>query len=257
VEAALGHFYADKLCAAIGYALFQRRADRQSLRDAIAHYRAARATWARIVELTRDVYKPDLAFGPEPHLRGHWADRLAAIDRDVQAMMAALASADGSDTRPADSSPTLSGLLRDAPAVHPPEGMVRHTPPEHFTPGEALALEATIGAAGHPAKIVRLHYRHVNQAERFRVADMRQVGAADSTGYRAEIPGDYTRSPLPLQYYFEIHNDAGRAWLWPGFAADLANQPYVVVRAQRAVNDRQDKPKMSPTIQVGTAGGEH
>ena len=47
------------------------------------------------------------------------------------------------------------------------------------------------------------------------------------------MPKDYTRSPYPLQYFFELHNAAGRAWLFPGFAADLCNQPYFVVRQAR------------------------
>ena len=49
-------------------------------------------------------------------------------------------------------------------------------------------------------------------------------------GYRAAIPAAYTDSPYPLQYYFEVRESAEKAWLYPGFAADLANQPYYVVR---------------------------
>lgn len=234
VEAALGHFYAGKLSAAVGYALFQRRGDRQSLHEAVVHYRAARATWAEIVELTRDVYKPDLTFGPEPHLRGHWTDRLTAIDQDVQAMTTVLDSAAGNATQPLDNAPALTGLLRDAKTEHPSTGTLRYAPPEHFTPGEALAINAAPSTREHQPKIkiIRLHYRHVNQAERFQVSEMQQDAAADGTVYQAEIPADYTRSPFALQYYFEVHDDAGRAWLWPGFTADRTNQPYVVIRAQ-------------------------
>jgi hypothetical protein len=48
--------------------------------------------------------------------------------------------------------------------------------------------------------------------------------------YRATIPAAYTDSVFPLQYYFELRESPERAWLHPGFAADLANQPYYVVR---------------------------
>ena len=61
-----------------------------SLRAARTHYRAARAAWAETAGAARGVYQDDLAFGPEPHLRGHWADRLAAIDADLAAMTARL-----------------------------------------------------------------------------------------------------------------------------------------------------------------------
>jgi hypothetical protein len=71
-----------------------------------------------------------------------------------------------------------------------------------------------------------MYYRHVNQAERFESVEMPLQGGA----YRASIPAAYTDSPYPLQYYFEVKEFAGKAWLYPGFAADLANQPYYVVR---------------------------
>jgi hypothetical protein len=48
-------------------------------------------------------------------------------------------------------------------------------------------------------------------------------------GYHATIAGDYTNSPYPLGYYFELKGD-GSAWLYPGFRPDLANQPYFVIR---------------------------
>ena len=48
--------------------------------------------------------------------------------------------------------------------------------------------------------------------------------------WRSNIPGGYTGSPFPLQYYFEVRSASGSAWLHPGFAPDLANQPYFVLR---------------------------
>ena len=32
------------------------------------------------------------------------------------------------------------------------------------------------------------------------------------------------------RYYFELHDQQKRTWLFPGFARDLCNQPYFVVR---------------------------
>ena len=51
----------------------------------------------------------------------------------------------------------------------------------------------------------------------------------DGPGFKAAIPADYTKSPYALEYYFEFWRDAGTAWLHPGFAANLGNQPYFVV----------------------------
>jgi len=48
--------------------------------------------------------------------------------------------------------------------------------------------------------------------------------------YRATIPASYNDSLYPLQYYFELKEGPDTAWLYPGFAADLANLPYFPVR---------------------------
>ncbi len=80
--------------------------------------------------------------------------------------------------------------------------------------------------AGYPILRARLYYRHVNQGEELRVADL----AEQASRYRQVIPGDYTDSPYPLMYFFELHDGQGRAWFEPGLAADLSNQPYFVIR---------------------------
>jgi hypothetical protein len=48
--------------------------------------------------------------------------------------------------------------------------------------------------------------------------------------YQTVIPAAYTNSPYSIQYYFELKEGPETAWLYPGFAADHANQPYFVVR---------------------------
>jgi len=73
---------------------------------------------------------------------------------------------------------------------------------------------------------VRLHHRHVNQAERYQVAEMERQGGS----WRTAIPAAYTDSPFPLQYYFELREGSGKAALYPGFTPDLTNVPYFVVR---------------------------
>jgi hypothetical protein len=51
--------------------------------------------------------------------------------------------------------------------------------------------------------------------------------------YRGAIPADYTQSPYPLLYYFEVH-EAGGSAIYPGVGKDLSNQPYYLVRSNRA-----------------------
>jgi hypothetical protein len=100
-------------------------------------------------------------------------------------------------------------------------------PPTSFHPGQPLEIEVTLRK---PATSVRLHYRHVDQAERFESLLMQ----AEGNRFRSVISAAYTDSPFPLQYYFEIRHDSGNASQYPGFAPGLTNQPYFVVRQATA-----------------------
>src|SRR5262249_17322531 len=103
----------------------------------------------------------------------------------------------------------------------------RHTPPASFRRGEPLALELGIESAAELTR-VRIHYRHVNQGEDYRVEEMARAGG----WYRYVIAGAYTDSRYPLMYFFELA-DRNEAWLHPEPAEDLSNQPYFVVRAAK------------------------
>jgi hypothetical protein len=48
-------------------------------------------------------------------------------------------------------------------------------------------------------------------------------------GYTASIPGEYTESPYPLEYYFELRGGSGTAWMHPVFNSTLSNQPYYAI----------------------------
>ena len=98
-----------------------------------------------------------------------------------------------------------------------------HIQPERFNAGKPLDIELSVEKARGSA---RLLYRHVNHAERFETVEMQLAG----TAYRASIPAEYTKSEYPLQYYFELREGPEKAWLYPGFTAELTNQPYFVVR---------------------------
>jgi hypothetical protein len=71
-----------------------------------------------------------------------------------------------------------------------------------------------------------MFYRHAHQAEPWRVLPVQM----EADGCHATIPGEYTDSPYPLEYYFETSDGTGRWSLYPGLEADLSNQPYFVLR---------------------------
>src|SRR5262249_26070545 len=98
----------------------------------------------------------------------------------------------------------------------------RHVPPS-LVPGKPLEIALTFD---RPVDSVGLYYRHVNQAERFKST---LIQGRDGR-YQATIPGSYTDSPYPLQYYFQVRTAKGTQ-ICPGFSKGLTNQPYVVIRS--------------------------
>ena len=220
IEAGLGRFFAAKLRAAVLWAIYDKTNDRPALMEAVKAYQAARDAWAQLANRAKGAYAPDITVGEQAWLRGHWLDRLQAIDDDMMDMGRRLdvsANTFNPHVRAA-----LDAVLGASPRTPAP---CRHTAPASFTPKQPLELEISL-LPGRRASAMRLYYRHVNQAERFQMAEMK--GAAGR--YRATIPAEYTDSPFPLQYYFEVAALPSRAWLYPGFAASLANQPYFVVQ---------------------------
>lgn len=221
VHNGLGQFFANKLRAAVAYDLYQKRGDLDSLRDGIYFYRLARKAWAGIVEQTRGVYVDKLDFGARSSIRGHWADRLPNIDKDLKFMEQIYKDKTGQTTlRLHGPSPAAANWLKIRPATP----ICEHKVPTRFYPGKPVKI--ALSADSRQVKNVKLHYRHVNQVEVYVVAPM---VVHDGT-WRHTIPGAYTDSIFPLMYFFELQDDAGHAWLYPGFAQDLANQPYYTVR---------------------------
>jgi hypothetical protein len=230
VQIELGRFFAEELRTACLYALFERTRDQRLLASAVERYDRAREVWTRIVGVTRGVYVDDLTYGPEWYQRGHWADRLDALERDRAAMASLkapepLAGADAERNRAWERAVLTPGE-RPRPAF-------RHAVPEAFERARPLA----IGLEMSGVEAVRLRYRHTNQAEPWQIEAMAREGSA----WRGIIPAGYTDSVFPLQYYFELVLATPAAVvLCPGFDASWTNTPYWVVRQRRGRVSRLD-----------------
>jgi hypothetical protein len=205
------------------WALYQRTGDRTALAEALKAYRTARQTWAEMAQKAKSIYVADIAYGPSAHLRGHWLDRLPAIDADLADMEKAKPAADAAVNPQAIKTALAAALAKPArPALN-----CRHTPVARFTAGEPLEIALSFAQAD--GRAVRLHYRHVNQAETWQSGEMQWRDQA----YRAAIPAAYTRSPYPLQYYFEVREKESKS-IYPGFSPTRANTPYFVVEGTPA-----------------------
>jgi hypothetical protein len=230
IQAGIGRFFAAKLRAAVRYSLHERTGDTVLLEEAVAEYERARNAWAALAAVADGVYVDDITYGLSPHLRGHWKDRLGAIEADLNDMRAKRTAAggplSGDAARRARAARDFLALVSDTP----PRWTCEHAPPASYQLGEPLAVSATVRPTTHSTgrPSIFLHYRHTNQAETWRTVAMR----ADGDGFRADIPSDYTDSPYPLQYFIEVREGDGLAWLCPGLGEDLANQPYYVVGSE-------------------------
>ena len=219
--AGLGRFFGAKFRSGVLYSIFEQTGDPSALKQSLKFYQFARAYWVGLANRAAVVYKPDITIGEDKVIRGHWLDRLPAIDQDIALMVKKLEQAQRSETLQLDDKVSMAiqeitgRPKRDVAACH-------HIQPNHFGAGEPVSLELSIEK---PVASVRLYYRHVNHAERYETVEMQPVGK----NYRATIPADYTNSLYHLQYYFEPKEGPGKAWLYPGFNKDLTNQPYFVI----------------------------
>ncbi len=226
IQAGNASYFAQKLRAAVAFAHYRKSGDRAALNEAIWRYRSARDEWAAFSENAKGVYVDNITFGLSAWLNGHWADQLGSIEKDLADMEAELQkesqpSAKGFSTswKEAVSRP---GFL---PLPQQSRPQLRHLPPASLRPGKALNIEIAT-ETGYSLSKVRLHYRHLNQSDAYEIVEMTPRGGR----FEATIPGDYTKSPYPLLYFFELHDPIGRAWIYPGLNPDLSNQPYFIVR---------------------------
>jgi hypothetical protein len=217
IQAALGRFFAARFRSGVLYGIHERNGDRAALEEALKMYRHARDIWAQMAESARGVYVSDLTVGELPWLRGHWLDRLPAIDSDIADMAAKLENVAPAPNQAGAKAAIAAALGR------PSRGVLNCShKPAAFRRAAALPIDLTA-----PATVsARLWYRHLDQAERFEVVDLARQGIV----HRAAIPPGYTDSPFPLQYYFEVRQGPEQVWLYPGFDANRANQPYFLVR---------------------------
>jgi len=206
------------------WSLYQRTGDRAALTEAVNAYRTARQAWADLADQAKMVYVSDVTYGPNANLRGHWIDRISGIDADLGDMESRLT--DASTTTNVDAGAVRLAIRTVVTRPQRPSFTARHMPAKDFEPGKPFEV---VWALGHDdGRTVNLLYRHADQSQRWRSTEMTWHDGA----YHGVVPPDYTRSHYPLLYYFEVHQAAGSA-IFPGFSADLSNQPYFLIRSRR------------------------
>jgi hypothetical protein len=217
----LGRFFAAKFRSGVLFGIYEQSGERTALEKSVEYYRKAREHWAELANRAKDVYKPDITIGENPVIRGHWLDRLPAIDEDISLMAEMLGKVPVA-TEPVKDNVRLA-ILEATGRPDRPSGEIKHNSQNSFRTGEPINIEIFID---RKVVSVMLYYRQVNHAKRFETAEMKYT----ESGYQISIPAAYTVTEYPIQYYFRLKDEAGKAWLYPGFGSDLDNQPYIVLR---------------------------
>jgi hypothetical protein len=239
IQAGLGEFFGAKFRSGVLFHIFEVSQEQPALQAAISLYRQASEAWTGLARRAGEVYLKDITVGEQDYLRGHWQDRLPAIQKDIAALEAMVDAKPGKvasskvDAAIRKVSGTPNGVTtmhRRLALAEPERGealsptvAAHHSKPARSVRGEPMPLML---AATLETTDVRLHYRHVDQAENYVVAAMEKRG----TCYFVSIPGAYTKTEFPIEYYFEVHTEDGDVGLYPGFKARLTSQPYFVVR---------------------------
>jgi hypothetical protein len=211
----LGLYYANLFRAALFYSIHELTGDPAAAAQSLAAYRKTRDAWANMAARADKIYVKDISYGEIPIRRGNWSGRLPEIDHDLAALETYYAgkstqqSSAGKASQPAIKAPARLKVVAD------------HTSPNAFDRGSDLKLTITTPEILTEAI---LWYRHVNHGERWSSTPMQKTGNV----HQASIPGSYTDSLYPLQYYFELHA-ANEATLYPPFNPTLSNQPYYAI----------------------------
>ena len=226
IHIGLGWFFASKLRGGVSYAVFEQSEDAAAGRQAIDEYRMAREAWADMATRAATIYRADVSYGSTPMRRGHWSDRLSAIDKDIEAVTDRVRAVGRPDMSSQD---TRHAIAEAAGRPGRPVAACSHEPPASFEAGAPLTLTVT-ALVPEEVSSIRLHYRHVDQAERWKRVEMQ----GDRGTFTLAIPADYTNSEFPLEYYFDLAGKSGAARLEPAFNATLSNQPYYTVTRRGA-----------------------
>jgi hypothetical protein len=232
IQSGLGLFFATKFRAAALFALYERSKHFPALERALGLYKKARAAWASFAAEVKSVYRSDVTFGPEYFQRGHWLDRLAAIDADLadtekllKDQASAQSSLSGKEKDTVERA--IKAVLSEAITPSPHFPADAHVPIASYHRGQPIFIKFEHRANPKPTAI-NLRYRRINQGEFWQSTPMNLM----EDTFRGQIPGRYSDSAFPIQYYFEMRPRSGAPFLYPGLglSSGLNTQPYFVVR---------------------------
>jgi hypothetical protein len=111
----------------------------------------------------------------------------------------------------------------DVSSPDAPKPVIRHTDIPQAGVGTEVRIRARVQSAKKPA-VVRLHYRHLDQSERWVMVDMVERAAGE---YQAVIPAEFLVPGWDIMYAIEAVDVSGSGSFYPDLEV---RQPFVVTR---------------------------
>ncbi|TCR71404.1 hypothetical protein [Rhizobium sp. BK376] len=212
---AIARFFAEKFRASCWAELFVATKVTRLLEPVLDHARRSVMAWETAANVSRDLYHDDLTFGPQSWLRGSWQSRLPEMRAEILDLESLRG---GGKYETVEANREIDAAIAALTAHKPVVGEAMNV---EAAPRFAAGQPFMVHVAGDGDEAPVLHYRHINQAERWKATTMSRNGR----GYAGVIPGDYTNSRFHLQYFISARR-GGQAVLSPGLNDDLANEPY-------------------------------
>lgn len=226
IQCGLALFFAAKLRCSVLWCIYSLSVYLPAGEAAVEVYEKGLDEWKKMAKRAAKIYRSNITYGPIDKLGGDWQSRIPDFEADIADLKTRLRYPEKR------SSFTDAAIAKNAVEIALSESIrpvlpVVHIPGKWFQSGKPfpISLECT---SDIPHRVY-LHYRHVNQAERWRVVELKR----DGDMFKSEIPAEYTGERFTLQYYFEIEISPYEATLYPALADDLSNTPYYVVRRQQ------------------------
>jgi hypothetical protein len=227
ILASLGRFFAGKCRAACWAELFLETHANEARERMIAFLQQAREGWRSAAKLGADAYPHDITFGSGPHLRGSWQVRDGEVERELyDARWYGFRHAEPPHLAENGAKAAIEALMARQPVTAGSRAPIAE---KQFERGQEFEVRVPVRASEDSNK--RLHYRHVNQAERWRSVAM-TVEEGSAVG---KIPASHTDSPYHLQYFISSHASEGVS-LTPGFSNTISNQPYFLVEQASVIS---------------------
>lgn len=225
IQSGMALFFAAKLRCSVLWCIYSLTGYKPAGEAAVKTYGEGIDEWKKMATRAKTVYEPNITYGRSSRLSGHWVDRIPEFDADLADLKKRLEApknlSSSVGTSAAEQAVNIALSKPQRPSIS-----VEHIPGEWFQSGKPLSV--VLSCKSTVPQHVTLHYRHVNQAERWQSVDM----GHDGQNFKGEIPGDYTGKRYPLQYYFEVQTGTSEATMNPLLGDDLSNTPYYVLRRQ-------------------------